>query len=97
MANRDREYITNDVEQDTEKVDGRRTKGFQKRKRHKMRAPSLAQNLGPPPEKERAKTTSKKKEVKGDARIPKNRTDALVEQFSTNNIANPRITVCCTI
>lgn len=61
-----------------------------------MRATTPARNLAPQPEKKKAKTASKKKdkkEGKGEAKIPKNRTDILGEQFSANNIANPRITV----
>lgn len=92
-SNQNRPDNTHDGGEQTEKVDGRRTKDFQKRNRHKMRAPSPAQKLAPPPEKKKAKTASRKKEKKGDTRIPKNRTDALMEQFSANNIANPRITV----
>jgi hypothetical protein len=75
---------------DEQRVDCRRTKNFEKRARHKMLDPVKKNQKKPPKKAQPGNNPPKKK--KGEA-AAQNKTDALVEGFSADNIAKKRITV----
>lgn len=88
----------NEQKPSARREDGRRSRNFQKRSRHKMRERAAA--LKQPPltkqkdKKERSSIDARKrKKDTSEAIIPKNRSDILAERFISENVANPRITV----
>ncbi|KAI5798838.1 hypothetical protein EDC01DRAFT_19287 [Geopyxis carbonaria] len=71
------------------KVDGRRIKNFEKRSRHKPRTTNRSTKIhqkGP-------KNSQSKSKSKSDKRTTKNRSDVLIEGFTSNHIMNPRVTL----
>jgi hypothetical protein len=78
---------------DQQRVDGRRTKNFEKRARHKMLDPvKKGQKKTLKKAQPANKLSKKKRKGKGEV-AARNKTDALVEGFSAENIAKQRITV----
>jgi hypothetical protein len=76
-----------------EHVDGRRTKNFEKRARHKMKDAATKGQKSKPPKKDKATNKATKKRKKNGEIAPRNKSDALIEGYSAENIANQRITV----
>ncbi|TGZ81892.1 hypothetical protein EX30DRAFT_395277 [Ascodesmis nigricans] len=76
------------------KVDGRRTKNYEKRARYKMREKTANTERSPAqPKERRIASTKTRKKGHNEARIPRNRSDILAERFSSEHVANPRITL----
>jgi hypothetical protein len=76
-----------------EHVDGRRTKNFEKRARHKMKDIDTKGQKSKPLKKDKATNKSIKKRRKNGEVAPRNKSDVLIEGYSAENIANQRITV----
>ncbi|KAF8242403.1 hypothetical protein K440DRAFT_617106 [Wilcoxina mikolae CBS 423.85] len=76
-----------------EHVDGRRTKNFEKRARHKMKDIDTKGQKSKPPKKDKATNKAIKKRRKNGEVAPRNKSDVLIEGYSAENIANQRITL----
>ena len=72
--------------------DGRKTKNFEKRARHKMGDPATKTTKHKPATHDRADKSRPKRKKKGEITI-RNKSDVLIEGFSAENISDQRITV----
>jgi hypothetical protein len=76
-----------------ERVDGRRTKNFEKRARHKMKdVPTKSPKKNTSKKDQSPKKAASRKRKKGEVSA-RNKSDALIEGFSAENIKSGRITV----
>jgi hypothetical protein len=76
-----------------ERVDGRRTKNFEKRARHKMKdVPTKSPKKKTSKKDQSPKKAASRKRKKGEVSA-RNKSDALIEGFSAENIKSGRITV----
>lgn len=71
------------------RIDGRRTKDFQRRPRHKMRG-SHEENVAIDPEKKKKRASINKKKPKA----LHSKGDALINDFSVDHLTKDRLTVC---
>lgn len=76
-----------------ERVDGRRTKNFERRARHKMKdVPTKSPKTKTAKKDQSPKKAASRKRKKGEISA-RNKSDALIEGFSAENIKSGRITV----
>ncbi|KAI5847179.1 hypothetical protein DFP73DRAFT_622650 [Morchella snyderi] len=75
------------------KVDGRRTKDFQRRSRHKMRSPSQTNPIAEPKRERKRAPANKKKESKHTHLKDKKQGDIITDEFSADNFTKDRLTL----